>query len=111
MDLSKFFPTAFAQFFVWCSAFTLMTFGRAFLALLGVESAPLIETLTQPQFQMLAMGGLALLSVFLFWVLVRFVLVKHWTAKAIKILTTVVKYYTYWGLFQLFCVFLALAWA
>lgn len=108
--LSEFFPTSFAQFFVWVCAFPILTIGAGLGIFFDFSKLGCWDLLTSDMFQMPAIGLLGVLSVFLYWIFVRFLVSKTWGLEWVKACTTIVKCFIFWGLFQLFCVFVSCAW-
>lgn len=110
LDLSRFFPTSFAQFFLWICAFPLLTVGAALGVVVDFDSNCVFRFLSSENLQMVSIGVLALLSVFIYWATTRYLVLKYCGTDWVKACTTIVKCFIYWGLFQLICVVVSYAW-
>lgn len=108
--LSEFFPTSFAQFFVWICAFPILTIGAGLGMFFDFSRLSCWGLLTSDVFQMLSIGFLGVISVFFYWLFVRFLVSKTWGLEWVKACTTIVKCFIFWGIFQLLCVFISCAW-
>lgn len=110
LDLSSFFPAAFAEFFLWLCAFPLLTAGAALGAVIDIASLPFWEFLSSESVQMVSIGALALASLLAYWAFVRYVVFQIWGTDWVKAATTIVKCFIFWGYFQLLCAFVSYAW-
>lgn len=110
LDLSRFFPESFAQFFLWLCAFPLLTVGAALGVFIDFEVNPVFQFFASDSLQMVSIGVLALLSVFMYWATVRYLVLKYCGTDWVKACTTIIKCFIFWGVFQILCVLISYAW-
>lgn len=109
--LSEFFPTSFAQFFVWICAFPLLTLAAGLGIFFDFSQTSAGAFLASPNVQMLSIGVLAMLCVLIYWLVVRYFVAHTWGLEWVKAATTIVKCFICWGIFQLVCVAVSCAWS
>ncbi len=111
LNLSTFFPSSFAQFFLWTSAFPLLTLFAGVGTLVNLNNFALWRFLCDDKIQMTSITVLALIMLLIFWIFCRYFLIKRKTgADWVRASTTIVKCFIFWGIFQLSCVFISYAW-
>lgn len=111
LDLSRFFPASFAQFFLWICAFPLLTVGAALGLVADFNSNCVFQFFASERMQMVSIGLLALLSVFIYWATVRYLVLKYCGTDWVKACTTIIKCFIFWGIFQILCVVVSYAWS
>lgn len=110
LNLGEFFPASFAQFFLWFCAFPLLTLGAALGSVVDLNSNAIFQLLACDKMQMISIGILAELSVFIYWASVRYAVLKYCGTEWVKACTTIVKCFIFWGVFQILCVLISYAW-
>ena len=110
LDLTQFFPTSFAEFFLWICALPALTIFAGLGAIVDLNQFALFRFLSSDSMQMAAIGSLALLSLLVYWAFARYVVLKHWGTEWVKAATTIVQCFILWGTVQLACVFVSYAW-
>lgn len=110
LDLTQFFPRSFAEFFLWVCAFPLLTLFAAVGSVADLSQLALFRFLSSDSVQMASIGGLALLSLLLYWAFVRYFVLRFWGAEWVKAATTMLQCFILWGMFQVLCVFVSYAW-
>ena len=109
--LSEFFPTSFAQFFVWICAFPLLTLVAGLGIFFDFSQTAFGAFVSSDGMQMVSIGVLAMLCVLVYWLVVRYFVAHAWGLEWVKAATTIVKCFIFWGLFQLLCVVVSCAWS
>lgn len=111
LDLSRFFPASFAQFFLWICAFPLLTLGAALGLVVDLNSNCVFQFFASERMQMISIGLLALICVFIYWAAVRYLVLKYCGTDWVKACTTIIKCFIFWGIFQILCVIVSYAWS
>ena len=110
LDLTQFFPSSFAEFFLWICALPMLTLFAGLGAIVDLNQFAIFRFLSSDSIQMAAIGTLALLSLLIYWALARYLVLKLWGPEWVKAATTIVQCFILWGSVQLLCVFVSYAW-